>query len=188
MFVSQVFQRVFATLPNLKVRVCHSDHMFSVFSSASSVQNTGGLKGRIWSMNEQQRLLTHKPTQTRTHQQMSSMKEWERSSMLECFPAPLEGTAPPRSSSRPRSITPSPPMLSVSACVSSSCAEGRLELPESGTRITRSISETISFSYLFYMVSPSISLSSLLLSLTRALWLICVFTLCPSSPLLLLGI
>ena len=77
--------------------------------------------------------------------------------------------------------------LSPFPCVSSSCVGGRLESPESTTRITRSISETISFSHLFYMVCPSISLSSLPVPLTHSLWLICVFTLCPSSPSLLLG-
>lgn len=70
-----------------------------------------------------------------------------------------------------------PPMLSFSllsfSFVSSSCVGGRLELPESATRITRSISETISFSYLFYMVPPSISVSSLLLSLTCSLVNLC---------------
>lgn len=77
--------------------------------------------------------------------------------------------------------------LALFPCVSSSCVGGRLESPESTTRITRSISETISFSHLFYMVYPSISLSSLPVPLTHSLWLICVFTLCPSSPSLLLG-
>lgn len=78
----------------------------------------------------------------------------------------------------PIPTSPLPPsMLSFSlssfSFVSSSCVGGRLELPESTTRITRSISETISFSYLFYMVSPSISLSSLLLSLTCSLVNMC---------------
>lgn len=72
-------------------------------------------------------------------------------------------------------------------CVSLSRVGGRLESPESTTRITRSISETIFFSHLFYMVSPSVSFSSQTLSLTRSLWLIRIFTLCPSSHSLLLG-
>lgn len=140
-------------------------------------------------MNEQL-LLTHKPTQMSTHQQMLSMKQCERPPVLVPFSAPLDGTAPPLSSSHPHFTTPSIRSFSLSPfpCVSSSCVGGRLELPESTTRITRSISETISFSYLFYMVYPSISLCSLLLSLTRSLWLICAFTLCPSSLSLLRGI
>lgn len=71
--------------------------------------------------------------------------------------------------------------------VSLSCVGGRLESPESTTRITRSISGTIFLSHLFYMVYPSVSFSSQALSLTRSLWLIPIFTLCPSSHSLLLG-
>lgn len=50
----------------LKVRVCHSSHMFTVYSSASSVPRPrGGLVVRLVRvvMNEQPFLLTHKPTQ-----------------------------------------------------------------------------------------------------------------------------
>lgn len=61
---------------------------------------------------------------------------------------------------------------------------GGLELPGSATRITRSISQTLSFPRVFSVLHPSISLSSLSLSLTHSHscspWLICVFTLCPS--------
>lgn len=82
--------------------------------------------------------------------------------------------------------TPSHPQeflfhLSPFACVCSSCVGGRLELPETTTRITRSISETIF--YFSHHLIHGMSLHTpppLQLSLICSLWLMCVFTLCPS--------
>lgn len=129
---------------------------------------------------------THKPTHT-DRQALADV--YQLSNTLQHFSAPLDGTAPPSSTSCPP-VPPSTDSRSRSSfpCVSSSCVGGRLESPQSTTRISRSISETISFSHLFYMVHSSIFLSSLPLPLTCSLWLIYVFTLCPSSHSLLLGI
>lgn len=137
-------------------------------------------------MNKQPCLLTHKLTHTDTP---ILTDIYQLSNTVQPFSAPLDGTAPPFSTSCP----PIPPSIYSCSllsfpCVSSSCVGGRLESPESTTRITRSISETISFSHLFYMVYPSIFLPSPPLPLTCSLWLIYVFILCPSSHSLLLGI
>lgn len=182
----------------LKVRICHSDHMFTVFSLFGA--KTQGLKIadmlHIWLV--QLWMSSYFCFHTNQHRwaHINGCYQWNNRrnpQVLQHFSAPLDGTAPPPlpSSSFPRSTTPSLHALLFSVspfpCISSSCVGGRLESPESTTRITRSISETISFSYLFYMVYPSIPLFSLPLSLTCSLWLICVFTLCPSSHSLLLG-
>lgn len=139
-------------------------------------------------MNEQPFLLTHKPTQTSKPLITDVINEIIGGALSAA--AFLCTTGWHCSSSLHHSLPPSVHSFSLSPfpCVSSFCVGGRLESPESTTRITRSILETISFSHLFYMVYPSISLSSLPLSLSRSLWLICVFTLCPSSHSLLLGI
>ncbi len=174
-----------------KVRLCDRD----LTVTASSVPKTEGKKkparcafgscGHEWAAV----LLTCEPTQMSTHEQMLSIKQWETLSAAAflCTTGWHCSSSPIILCSLPLSLPPFVhPSLLPFPCLSSSCVGGRLETPQSTTRITRSISETISFFHLFYMAYPCKFLFSLTLSLTRSLWLVCV-TICPSSQSLLLG-
>lgn len=131
-------------------------------------------------------------THTHTHQHIQTSAHWQIliNEVIGCSISLHHLMALLRLSPHPalQSLSPFAHALSRPFPATHPCVGGRLESPESTTRITRSISETISFSHLFYMACPSVSLSSLPLSFTCTLWLISVFTVCPSSHSSLLGI
>lgn len=177
-------------ITTLKVRVCHRNHMFTVFSSAPSVPKTRGWMEVTWvwfvDLWTSSYLCTHtnQHIQISTHQQMFinwvirwsiPLHHWM--ALLLLSPHPVLQSLPPFT-----------PVVSRPFPATHPCVGGRLESPESTTRITRSISETISFCHLFYMAYPSVFLSSLPLSFICSVWLIYVFTLCPSSHSSLLAI
>lgn len=101
----------------------------------------------------------------------------EKKGATEHSPPPLGGaiSRPCRPPHPPLSSTPSLSIL----------WGGRLQLPGSAPRITRSISDMVSlFPRLLHGLSLHFPTSPWIChSLARALWLICVFTLCPSSSL-----
>lgn len=162
--------------PTLKVRVCHRDHMFTVFSSASSVPKTEGWTCCAFGSSSYEWaaiFVEHANQHGRAHVNSCYRRNNKRNPRC-CSISLHHWMALLLLSRHPVLTSPLPPSmcsfsLSPFPCVSSSCVGGRLESPESTTRITRSISETISFSHLFYMVYPSISLSFLPLCHSLAL-------------------
>lgn len=124
------------------------------------------VKNKDGCVGENTEQVPHLPSRVRLLPAKTTVKQWRRKEASVPFDAAWRRHPTPVSSSLHHHSHP------LSLSVSLHPFAGGLELPGSATRITRSISQTLSFPRVFSVVYPSISLSSLSLSLTHSLTLL----------------